>query len=73
MAKLPQVIKDNYATKQDPLEDLCDTLITEEPYAALFGDEQQVFHDWVFRNAENYADSSGVDWVGAFYDWKEGV
>jgi len=61
----------HYATKQDALEDLCDTLIVEEGYADLFGDEQQVFHDWVFENADDYMDTNGVDWVGAFYDWKE--
>ncbi len=63
---------EHYATKQDALEDLRNTLTVEEPYANLFEDEQKVFHDWVFENAGDYVDDKSIDWVGAFYDWSEG-
>lgn len=71
MTEISRTIAELYGTQQDALEHLCDTLITEEPYAALFGDEQQIFHDWAFENAHHYIDGGYVDWVGAFYDWKE--
>jgi len=64
-------ILDHYGTAQDALEDMCDTLILEEPYADLFGDEQLAFHDWAFANAHDSVDGKGIDWVGAFYDWRE--
>jgi len=60
-----------YGMPQDALEDLCDTLITEEAYFNLFGDEQQAFHDWAFENADDYVDGNGIDWISAFYDWRE--
>lgn len=60
-----------YATAQDALEDLCDTLIVEEAYFNLFGDEQLAFHDWVFERAHDYIDEDRVDWISAFHDWRE--
>lgn len=72
MPKVSQAIAQFYGTEQDALESLCDTLIVEEPYFNLFGDEQLAFHDWAFENASDYIDGNGIDWVGAFYDWREG-
>jgi hypothetical protein len=68
---MSQIILDTYGSKQSALEHLCDTLITEEPYAALFGDEQEAFHVWAFKNAADYVDGDYIDWVGALYDWRE--
>lgn len=64
-------ILDNYGSAQDALEHLCDTLVTEEAYFDLFADEQQAFHDWAFDNAADYLDDGTIDWIGAFYDWRE--
>jgi len=66
-----QTILDQYGTKQDALEHLCDTLIVEEPYAALFSTEQEAFHVWAFKNSAHYIDGDYIDWVGAFYDWQD--
>lgn len=71
MPKLSKTVANLYGSSQDALEHLCDTLITEEPYAALYGEEQEAFHVWAFDNADKYIDDNYVDWVGAFYDWQE--
>jgi hypothetical protein len=60
-----------YGSDKDAFEHMCDTLITEEPYATLFGPEQEAFHEWAFENSVRYVDGDYVDWVGAFYDWQE--
>jgi len=60
-----------YGMPQDALEDLCDTLIVEEAYFDLFGEEQQAFHDWAFENAHDYETEYGVDWREAFQAWRE--
>ena len=41
MPKMNEYLKHYYATAQDVLEDMCDTLITEQPYADLFAEEQE--------------------------------
>lgn len=69
MPKLTKTLAARYGAQQDVLEDICDTLIVEGPYADLDGEKQDAFHTWAFANAEHYLDGYDVDWVGAFYDW----
>lgn len=73
MPALSETIASLYGTTKDALEHLRDMLITEEAYTDLFGDEQLAFHEWAFKNAHTYIDSNTVDWVGAFYDWREEI
>ena len=60
-----------YGSEQAALESMCDALVVEDAYFNLFAEEQQSAHDWIFSNADEYADGEGIDWVGAFYDWIE--
>ena len=69
MPKLTKALADRYGTDQDVLEDICDTLIVEQEYADLDGDQQQAFHKWAFANAGEYLDGTRVDWVGVLHDW----
>ena len=73
MAQLSPALSARYASAQDALEDLCDTLVVETKYAHLSAHRQLAFHDWAFAHAEDYLGGGGVDWVDLLHDWYDHV
>lgn len=58
-----------YGSTQDAFEDMNDTLIVEEPFAALFAEEQDDFFQFAYHFWGEYLSSDGVEWVSMFYVW----
>lgn len=58
-----------YGAPQDAFEDMNDTLIVEEPFAALFAEEQEDFFQFAYHYWGEYFGSDGIDWKSMFYVW----
>jgi hypothetical protein len=65
-------LEEFYGSPQDAFEDMNDTLIVEDGFADLYGEEQEEFFQFAYTNWMNYVSLTGIEWVEMFQAWRIG-